>query len=116
MSKPGLCKKHGAQDFVTASPRLKLAIEQGITLVKDDLCTLEILSGDTQSKNLYAMDSQALKSLGLNIVDNLVILRDRDKLTKISHHRQVIRKIFDAQRDNWVCSECLRQLKDYVTT
>jgi hypothetical protein len=108
MGKPGSCVNHGVQVFVTVSARLKLAMKQGIFLTKDDFCRVEILSGDAKSKNIFIMDAKVIKSLRLNITDNKVNLRDRDKSTKTQHDRLVIRQLFDKQRDNWLCSECFR--------
>ncbi|MEJ2610103.1 MAG: hypothetical protein P8179_08425 [Candidatus Thiodiazotropha sp.] len=107
---PGICEKHGSQNYVLTSPLLEKAIIDGKQIQKTKLIQFKVESFDLDGEFNYVVDIEFLsKFMGVSS-DQVVILKDRDKASKQLNDRLLIQEILREMKH--VCPVCLKDTQE----
>ncbi|WP_198086237.1 hypothetical protein [Variovorax sp. E3] len=106
--KPGICKKHGGQNFALTSSDLVAAINEGKMLSSSDVCKITTSSFGRKSETFVGKGffRRFFEDPGVSEVS----LLDREKDLKKMNDRLLIRKIFSDPDLKFVCAVCLREI------
>ena len=99
------CRIHGKEIFFPMSEDFASKVSLGKKIDKDTFAIIEITS--EHGKNRYIFSKEYLKRFQIEYPDNLVKLRNRDKVNKKLNNRLVIQQLMKEVK--WVCSKCLAE-------